>query len=305
MSVTRDGKTGRFAKADQGQPLEEVRVAETNVEIDEETALKFLRAKGYDLSKEVCPTDKTVEIVPKLIRGKEYAIGLISDTHFCSKYLQRTCAESAYSYFAEQGIHDVLHAGDIADGEKMYKGHEYEIYIHGVDDQAQFVIDKYPRRDGITTHFVLGNHDCSFLKNAGANLGERIANRRPDLNYCGILGAEMVFGTLRIGLLHPKGAGAYARSYHLQKKIEQMPPDKKPHVFIMGHFHSNCIIPMYRNVLGWMFGCTQAQTPHEKALGLYPECGWGVLRFRCDSTGALKYNVEWIPWFKMDPEDYR
>jgi predicted phosphodiesterase len=304
MRVQRESN-GRFARADQGRPLEEVQVDETSVEIDEEAALKYLRGKGYDLNKEVCPTDRTVEIMPKLVRGKEYTVGIVSDSHMGSKYFQRTALVSAYNYFEENNIHDVIHAGDISDGEKMYRGHEYELYIHGVDDQAQFVIDKYPLHEGITTHFVLGNHDSSFLKNAGANIGERIAGARPDLHYCGILGAEMVFGTLRIGILHPKGSGSYARSYRLQKIIEQLPPEKKPHVLLMGHYHSGCILPQYRNVLGWMLGCMQAQTPFEKSLGLWPEIGWGVLRFKCDKEGATKYTVDWIPYYVIDPEDYR
>ena len=304
VRVKRDPGTGRFAKAD-GNDTVDVQIDEQRIELTEDVALKFLKEKGYDLNKDLRPTDRTVEIIPRLIRGKEYKIGLISDTHLGSFKWQRTCTESAYTYFEEQGITDVLHTGDIADGEKMFKGHEYEIYIHGADGQAQFVIDKYPHRDGITTHFILGNHDASFLKNSGTNIGRRINDARPDMKYEGILSADMVFGSMTISMLHPKGGTSYARSYRIQKTIEQLPPEKKPNVFLMGHFHSGVILPQYRNVLGWQLGCNQAQTSFERALGLFPECGWGMLTFKCDEEGAICFTPQWIPYYKIKEEDYK
>ena len=277
---------------------------DTTTELNEDVALRFLKERGYVLNKNDCQTDLTIEIIPKLIRGETYRLGIVSDTHAGSKYALRSCLVSAYEYFKEQRIEDVVHTGDLCDGEKMYKGHEYELHKHGADSQMQYVLDIYPKVPGVTTHIIAGNHDASFLKNSGINVVEHISKQRDDFNYCGIQGAELLFGSLSFMLLHPKGGGSYSRSYRLQKICEQFPPERKPHVALFGHWHSNCLLTQYRNIFAAMIGCCQSQTPFERTLGLYPECGWGVLEFRSDMTGAVSYKYEWIPWYEIKPNDY-
>ena len=36
---------------------------------------------------------------------------------------------------------------------------------------------------GITTYFILGNHDETHIRNGGANTGIAIARARPDMKY--------------------------------------------------------------------------------------------------------------------------
>jgi len=76
-----------------------------------------------------------------------------------------------YDIFQQEGIETVYHAGDITEGVNMRRGHEYEVFKHGTDEQQQYVIDNYPKRKGIITKFITGNHDHSGIKAAGHDIG--------------------------------------------------------------------------------------------------------------------------------------
>ena len=59
----------------------------------------------------------------------------------------------------------------------------YEIFKFGVDEQAEYIIENYPKREEITTDFIIGNHDNTAIINGGANIGKMIAREREDMNY--------------------------------------------------------------------------------------------------------------------------
>ena len=48
--------------------------------------------------------------------GKEYTFGVVTDSHICNVHSRLDVLEAAYTYFAQQGITDVIHAGNIIDG---------------------------------------------------------------------------------------------------------------------------------------------------------------------------------------------
>ena len=70
-------------------------------------------------------------------KGKTIKFGVISDTHIGSKYGDLVHLKEFYKTAKESGAKFVLHAGDIVDGEGVYRGQDYEIYAHGFDEQLQ------------------------------------------------------------------------------------------------------------------------------------------------------------------------
>jgi len=123
--------------------------------------------------------------------NKIIRFGVVSDKHFCSKYQQLTLLNKLYDTFEAEGIRTVYDPGDISDGFKMRAGHEHEIFVHGADDQADYIIKNHPYRKGIKTRFVLGNHDTSHIKTGGHDIGKAIAREREDLEYLGIYNAKI------------------------------------------------------------------------------------------------------------------
>lgn len=204
------------------------------------------------------------------VRSDESSIrfGMIGDTQIGSLY-QRTDALAAfYRYCHNEGIEHVLHAGDVLDGWKVYKGQEFELHPNGRGwrEQRDMFAELAPKYDGITTIFITGNHDSSFKKLIGLVVGEELSTIREDWKFVGQDVGDVMLKTKQgqaftVRLLHPGGGTAYALSYHPQKIVESMAGGQKPDLVAIGHYHKAEWIPAYRNVSTVQVGCFQSQTP--------------------------------------------
>ena len=136
------------------------------------------------------------------------------------------------------------------------------------------------------------------------NIVKAICNERDDMDYLGDYLACVELDSIKIALMHGAGGNAYARSYKLQKLIEQMPPELKPHMLFVGHWHITNWLPMYRNVSGFSVGAFQSQTPFLTRLGLYPEIGGYIIEVRVDDAGLVSVKPEWIPYYVPIKNNY-
>lgn len=277
------------------------------METDDEELVRMLEAKGYVLVRDPFRDDREHDVTFPAYDGQgSFKVGVVSDTHGGSRYQQGSYLHYAYDYFEREGINTVLHAGDVTAGSlHMHPGMAYEMFSLGSDEQAAYVAEHYPRRTGITTLMISGNHDWSHKKAGGSNPLELIAMKRDDITYLGHAGAYVTINGIRIYVMHPSGGIPYAKSWRLQKVIEGFAPGPtKPKVIIMGHLHSTCILPNYRNVYGIMTGCFESQTPYEREKGLYPEVGFAVLHTTYDDDGAVAFKHEWRPCYVPKEHDY-
>lgn len=273
--------------------------------LDEERAARLLSRCGYIIEKPALVSDIRAKLDIKPYSGDWYRLGVVADTQFGSRYQQLTHLHKAYRIFASEGITRVLHAGDLTDGQSGYKGHEFELFCHGADAQVDYTVSHYPQEPGITTELIAGNHDELHWRKAGVDVCARIAEKRPDINYHGLHGAYLEAGGASIYLHHGAGGNSYARSYRLQKVIEQMSPDQKPNILLVGHYHTQCYLPGYRNVYAIQLPCLQSQTPYLKRRGLYPELGAVIFEFMPDGEGGiLKFRAETIPFYVPKHDDY-
>lgn len=231
---------------------------------------------------------------------------LMGDTQFGSKYTQLTYLHRFYDICAKEGITDVYHTGDITDGLKMRPGQEYELHEHSADGQLDFVVKNYPKRDGIITHFITGNHDASLYKHVGYDIGRAIAKDRPDMNY---LGRDCAIVNLTpnctLELRHPWDGTAYALSYKIQKMIEAMEADSKPNIVAVGHYHKAEYL-FYRNVHAIQTGCFQGQTPFTRGKGISVQLGGWIVTIRVDQNGYIQSIApEFIPYYKSIKDDWK
>ena len=241
------------------------------------------------------------------VRVHETKFGLIGDTHLGSKFQQLTYLWDFYEYCAKQGIKTVLHAGDMTDGNGyLYRGQQFEMFLHGFREQREYVIENYPKVDGIKTYVIMGNHDESWIKSADINIVEQIAREREDIEYIGRLGAYAFIEKARAYLIHPIGGSAYAQSYKAQKFIESFSSENKPQLFFLGHWHF-ALQGFLRNIHYMLTGCFQAQTPYELVRGLHPAIGGWILNFDLDKDGYSIKNLETIfrPYYRIIKKDYR
>ncbi len=237
-----------------------------------------------------------------VLDGDEWTrIGLVADTHLCCKEERLDALHAQYDLFENEGIKDVFHAGNIVDGyiPKINGGSVYETSIDG---QAQYCVDQYPRRNGVTTHFITGNDHEGWFQKEGFNFGaylEFVANTngRNDLKYLGHVEADIELvaknGKTPAGrrqfmkIQHPGGGSAYARSYKGQKMVESFQGGEKPAILVQGHYHvSGYSYDRNVHIIG-MPGF-QDQTIFGRTKHLRYEIGGVILSFKLSSeTGTI------------------
>lgn len=296
-----------------GTTFEEIE-KETQLSLDGIVSfIKSLKSKGYNilynneevqLSSICLPTNN---IVPHHWDGsKTIKFGLLGDTHINSKYTQLTHLHALYDIYAQEGITDVYHTGDIDEGEEMRLGHKYECYTQGADCHVEEIVRVYPKRKNMITHLIIGNHDASLIKRAGMDIGIAIARERADMNYLGAMNA-MVYLTdnCELELRHPGGGTAYAISYKTQKMIEAMGADEKPKIFAFGHFHKSEYL-LYRNVHAIQTGTLQSQTPFMREHASSATMGGWIIEIEVDAHGTIeRFRCEFIPFYAAIPNDYK
>ncbi len=226
---------------------------------------------------------------PKLVKpAREIRIGVVGDTHINSNYENLDFLNALYSEFKAAGVDFVIQTGDVTDGEHMHAGHEYEIKQHGIDRVIDYVINEFPNV-GLTTHFIGGNHDESYHKQAGADICKLIAAHRSDMHYLGLNRGELTVGSEKkptiIQVLHPGGGSAKALSYAPQRIVSEIDPANKPHVLILGHYHK-CDYLFDRNIHIYQAGTTQSQSAWMARMNLASHlAGWLLhLNLREDGT---------------------
>lgn len=237
---------------------------------------------------------------------KTIKFAIMGDTQLGSKYAQITYLHDFYDRCVKEGIKDVYHTGDITEGLKMRVGHEYELYAVSADDMRDDVVKNYPKREGITTHFITGNHDASIYKQVGYDIGQAIANARPDMKYLGRDCAVInITPNCTLELRHPWDGTAYALSYKIQKMIEAMESDSKPNILAVGHYHKAEYM-FYRNVHALQTGCFQGQTPFTRGKGISIHLGGWIVEVEVDDKGTIKaFKSQFVPYYKSITDDYK
>lgn len=243
---------------------------------------------------------------PKWDGTETIKFAIMGDTQLGSKYAQITYLHSFYDLCVKEGVKDVYHTGDLTEGLKMRVGHEYELYTVSADDMRDDVIKNYPMREGITTHFITGNHDASIYKQVGYDIGAAIAHQRPDMNYlgkdCAIIN---ITPNCTLELRHPWDGTAYALSYKIQKMIEAMESDSKPNILAVGHYHKAEYL-FYRNVHALQTGCFQSQTPFTRGKGISVHLGGWIVTVRVDKEGHIQgFAPEFVPYYYSIKDDYK
>jgi hypothetical protein len=191
----------------------------------------------------------------------------------------------------------------------MHRDQEFELFRHGADSQATYARDHIPilknkRGKHLPTYIIGGNHDGSFWNDAGANVLRTICDARGDLYFLGAPAATFRVGPLNIYLLHPDGGPSYARSYRLQKIVEQLAPDTKPHIMLAGHWHIACHLPAYRNVETFALPCFESQTAYLRRKGLAPVIGGVLFDAEYNKRGLLNLETKWVIYRTPMESDY-
>ena len=136
------------------------------------------------------------------IKNGEVKFLAISDLHLASKWDNVNLVNYAYNLAEKENVNFITNSGDTFEGD--FKGkrpdHIYQVKALGLE-QLDYVTKHYPKSN-IPTYYITGNHEATFVKTCGADMGRLLQNNRPDLTYLGHDLADIKVGKLKIRLRH-------------------------------------------------------------------------------------------------------
>jgi len=302
-------------------------------------ALRELRDAGYEVDIDVEEATAAIHIdsagsaaCGTLPGWGEHVVRFcaISDTHCESRCCAWDELHAVYDRCDAEGVRDVLHAGNLSDGpgERGYRGHYLEVSegCHQVYDCLRYLHQRYPRREGVKTHFISSStcHEGWEFKATGLNMGHALAHGcrykvlgpdgedvvsippRDDLNYLGMDEYDIHCGpeeNTRIRLFHPGGGSAYALSYKSQKYVESLQGGTKPHLAIIGHFHKSSYFTP-RDVRVLQPGCLEWQTSFMRKHMIDAHVAAWFVTLHVDGDGSIRRVIPEEMPFYFDPQRY-
>ena len=229
--------------------------------------------------------------------GDHFKIGIMSDAHLAAKEEKLEELHMMYDVYEAEGVKVVYNAGDITEGWGVYRGQEFEVKLPGQEEQIAYAIENYPRRPGIITKFITGNHDLRQYERGGVDPGRSISRERDDLIYLGPMAATVnLKDNVKMELLHPAGGLSYAISYKAQKYINNLTSEQLPDILVFGHYHTSFYMH-YKDVHFLQAPCFKGQGLWEKRLGLNPTIGGWLVE------GAIKDGV--VSQFKPELHTFK
>ena len=229
---------------------------------------------------------------------------IVSDTHFGNIHQQLHLLNEIYLEAYNRGITTVLHCGDMVDGNYPNRPEQpRQQFLHGFDEQVGYVVDMYPKVNGITTKYILGSHDETHYKNGQATVSKWISSCRDDMIFLGQDSAEITINGVKIVMDHPGGGSSSALSYKPQKRIEILEAGSKPKILLIGHYHKSYSF-VYRNVRGIEVPALCDKTQFQQKQGLLNYVGAYFLDIYSDKKGNIQYfNAEEVLYDKKDMWD--
>ena len=77
--------------------------------------------------------------------------------------------------------------------------------------------------------------------------------------------ADMKIGKLKVRLFHGKGGNAYAKSYKVQKYLDSIPLEERPHILQTGHIHQSFYMKQ-DNTHCFQTSCLEDLTPFARSI---------------------------------------
>ena len=219
----------------------------------------------------------------------EFKLGAMGDWHDGSKSAQISARNKAIEIMYNEGVRDIIVAGDTNAGHKVYTGQELDTVSERPDDQIAITERYCPRHDGLRYHIAGGNHDWSFVKYGGHNALKTLCDRRDDFLFYGYdLATIPLTESIDALVWHPSGSQAYAMSYKSQKFLEQVAFEQlmkvisknimpKVRFLFVGHWHSILMGYWKGPVYVQHTGGFEGQTNLSKKMGVFPELSAAIL----------------------------
>jgi len=218
-------------------------------------------------------------------------LGLVSDTHFGSKYVVLEAVEKIPKLLVEAGASVLIHGGDWFDGSNVYKGQHFEQIEPGADGQLELAIQLWPTV-GCPTISIGGNHDEACLTSVGLDNVKRLCDKRSDIHLLGYNQADLRLTEKTVlKILHPRGRLSRTRSRSAQNYIDAFVPNQ-PEILLLGHYHWGFLVMKEKGSWVCYLPCFQTETPYFRRQALVATIGGILLTIEFAKDGSIK-TTDW------------
>ena len=229
--------------------------------------------------------------------GETVRIGVLSDTHFGSKYTNPEFVYRAFDEFHAQSIHMIVHCGDLTEGIPKRQGHVYECTHIGVDAQVEHSAEVMSQWSETDIYVIDGNHDAWAMQAAGVNVVHAVCDRVPNMFYLGSGEGDIHLNKKTIlRLWHGLDGSSYAHSYRLQKLLESFTGGEKPNALFAGHVHK-ALYCYDRHVHCLSAGSIQSQSRWMRGKRLPSHTGFWIVEMVINKLGIGRFTPTWYPFY--------
>ena len=240
---------------------------------------------------------------------------VISDLNLGSKYQQLSFINEVYKKAYDEGVRNVIVCGDISAGLISPKNIYYNsLFKYDTHSQAEYIINHFPKLDGMTTYFITGDKDHTHDIKNSESIGKMIAEKRKDMVYLGpnhctvnLVHKDKETGKIleqaKVLVRHPKGKIAYTLSYKPQQYISSMRSEDKVDMVLHGHY-LQCEKMHFRGVEEISVPGMTATTPKMKDEGIQNSVGAWILDITLKKKGIDRVIPTFIPCYQTIQNDY-
>lgn len=239
-------------------------------------------------------TSKSIE---KIINDKWHLkFALLGDTHIGNKQHAKRELNDFYKRAWDAWVDAFIHCWDLVDWSwHVFKWQVYELENVWYDEQLKAVVNDYPYYGDIKTYVLGGNHDEDFLKQTWANIIKNIATLRDDIIDMGFYDARIKLNGVDINAHHWWKSQAYAKSYHMQKLIENIDPRDQPDVFASWHRHDS-LYASYRNIHSFLVWSFLKQNLLAKRFNLGTTIWWRIVEVNLKDDWSSDIEMKFIEY---------
>ena len=165
----------------------------------------------------------------------EFKFIAIADTRLGSKSQQLSILNDIYQKGHEMGYDNVILCGNISAGlYPLTSVYAETNFLNDTYDQIDYIVNHYPKVEGMKTYFITGKLDDTHLTKKKINIGKRIAEQRDDMIYLGENSCDVIIDDTVMRLFSSKLAKTYTVSYRTQQQATSFRSEDKPDTMLYG-----------------------------------------------------------------------
>ena len=165
----------------------------------------------------------------------EFKFIVIADTRLGSKSQQLSILNDIYLKGHQMGYDDVILCGNISAGlYPLTNVYAETNFINDTYGQIDYIVNHFPKVDGMKTYFITGKLDDKHLTKEKINIGKRIADLRDDMIYLGENSCDLIIDDTVMRLFSSKLSKTYTVSYRTQQQAVAFRSEDKPDIMLYG-----------------------------------------------------------------------